>query len=75
MVVLYPVVIFCLTICMDGATGTKVKRAFTSKEVITSPGSSLLPCNCWIKWCVFLRWWGDWSTKGLMMWASSLATP
>ena len=39
---------------MDGATGTDVKRAFTSKEVMTSPGSSFLPYNCWIKWCVFL---------------------
>ena len=34
---------FSLTICMDGVTGTKVKRALTSKEVMTSPGSSLLP--------------------------------
>ena len=48
---------FCLTIWVDGATGTDVKRALTSKEVMTSPGSSLLPCNCWIKCCVFFRWW------------------
>ena len=33
----------CLTIWMDGANGTDVKRALTSKEVMTSPGSSLLP--------------------------------
>ena len=33
---------FCLTICMDGATGADVKRTLTSKEVMTSPGSSLL---------------------------------
>ena len=37
---------FCLTTCMDGATGTDVKKAITSKEVMTFPGSSLLPCNC-----------------------------
>ena len=66
---------FCLTICMDGATGTEVKRALTSKEVMTSPGSSILPCSYWITCCVFLSRWGDWPTKGLMMWASSLATP
>ena len=46
---------FCLTICMDGVTGTKVKRALTSKEVMTSPGFSLFPCNCWMKCWVFLR--------------------
>ena len=33
---------FCLTICMDGAVSTEVKRALVSKEVMTSPGSSLL---------------------------------
>ena len=27
----------CFTICTDGCTGTDVKRAFTSKEVMTSP--------------------------------------
>ena len=57
----------CLTIWMDGATGTDVKRALTSKEVMTFPGSSLFPCNCWIKCWVFLRWCGDWPTRGLMM--------
>ena len=39
----------CFTICMDGCTGTDVKRAFTSKEVMTSPGSNLLPWSCWMK--------------------------
>ena len=58
---------FCLIICMDGVTGTDVKRALTSKEVMTSPGSSLLPCNSWMKCWVLLRWWGDWPTRGLMM--------
>ena len=53
---------------------TEVKRTFTSKEVMTSPGSSLLPCNYWMKCWVFLRWCGDWPTSGLMMWDSSLAT-
>ena len=33
----------CLTICMVGWTGTEVNKAFTSKEVMTSPGSNLLP--------------------------------
>ena len=65
----------CLNICMDGCTGTDVNRAFTSKEVMTSPGSNLLPSSCWIKCWVFLRWCGDWPTRGLMMCASSLATP
>ena len=58
---------FCLTICMDLCTGTDVKSALTSKEVMTSPDSSLLPCNCWMKCCVFFRSWGDWPTRGLMM--------
>ena len=66
---------FCLTIWIDGATGTDVKRALTSKEVMISPVSMLLPCICWIKCCVLLRWWGDWPTRGLMMCARSLATP
>ena len=52
---------------MEGSTGTEVKRALTSKNVITSPGSSLLLWICWIKCCVFLRWWEDWPTRGLMM--------
>ena len=30
----------CLTICMAGWTGTEVNKAFTSKEVMTSPGSN-----------------------------------
>ena len=32
----------CLTIWMYGETGTDVKEALTSKEVMTSHGSSLL---------------------------------
>ena len=56
MVELDPVYNFCLTICMDNATGTDVKSALTSKEVMTSSSSSLLPCSCWIKYCMFLRW-------------------
>ena len=44
----------CLTICIAGRTGTEVKRALTSKEVMTSPGSSLLPCKLLDKMlCVF----------------------
>ena len=43
---------------MEGATGTDVNKALTSKEVMTSPGCSLFPCNCWMKCCVFIRWWG-----------------
>ena len=65
----------CFTIYMDGCTGTDVKMAFTSKEVMTSPGSNLLPWSCCIKYWVFLRWCGDWPTRGLMMCHSSLATP
>ena len=37
-----------LMIFIDGATGADVKRAFTSNEVMTCPGSSLFPCS----WCV-----------------------
>ena len=29
---------FCLTICMAGVTGTEVKSALKSKEVMTFPG-------------------------------------
>ena len=65
----------CLTICMAGWTGTEVNKAFTSKEVMTSPDSNFLPWSCWMKCCVFLRWCGDWPTRGLMMCAISLATP
>ena len=64
-----------LTICMAGSTGTEVKRALTSKEVMLSPGCSFLPCICWMKCWVFLRWCGDWPTSGLIMCDSSLATP
>ena len=60
---------------MEGSTGTEVKRALTSKDVITSPGLNLLERICWTKYCVFLRWWGDWPTRDLMMYASSFATP
>ena len=35
-----------LTIWMAGWTGTEVKRALTSKEVMLSPGCRLLPCIC-----------------------------
>ena len=52
MLVLFGSVVSCcnyyLTICMDCATGTEVNTALTSKEVMTSPGSSPLPCGCWI---------------------------
>ena len=58
---------------MEGSTGTEVKRALTSKDVITSPGSNLLEWICWTKCCVFLRWWVDWPTRGLMMYASFFA--
>ena len=60
---------------MEGSTGTEVKRALTSNDVITSPGSNLLEWICWTKCCVFLRWWGNWATKGLMMYANSFTTP
>ena len=30
----------CFTICMAGWTGTEVNKTFTSKEVMTSPGSN-----------------------------------
>ena len=35
-----------LTIWMAGWTGTEVKRALTSNEVMLSPGCNLLPCIC-----------------------------
>ena len=35
-----------LTICMAGWTGTEVKRALTSSEVMLSPVCSFLPCIC-----------------------------
>ena len=36
----------CLTNCMAGWTGTEVNKAFTLKEVMTSPGSNFLPWSC-----------------------------
>ena len=66
---------FCCIMCMEGSTGTEVKRALTSFEIISSPGSSLAFCMCWTECCVFLRCGGDWPTKGLMMYASSFANP
>ena len=47
---------FCCTICMEGSTGTDVNRAFTSKDVLTFPVSSLTCVICSTKCCVFLRW-------------------
>ena len=60
---------------MEGWTGTEVNKALTSMEVMISPGCSFLSCSCWMKCWVFLRWCGDWPTRGLMMCESSLATP
>ena len=57
----------CLTICMAGFTGTEVNKAFTS--------TFYPPWSCWMKWCVFLRWCGDWPTRVSVMCASSLAMP
>ena len=37
----------CCTMCMEGSTGMEVKKALTSYDVITSPGSSLAFCMCW----------------------------
>ena len=53
----------CCTVRMEGSTGTEVKRALTSKDVITSRGSSLLLWISWTKCCASLRWWGDWPTR------------
>ena len=44
-----PVVFFCLTICIEGSTGTEVKRALKSYDAMTSPGSSLAFCMCCTK--------------------------
>ena len=65
----------CLTIWIAGCTGTDVKRALTSYEVMIFPASNFLPWSCCMKCWVFLRWCGDWPTRGLMMCESSLATP
>ena len=46
---------FCCTMRMEGSTGTEMKRALTQKDVVTSPGSSLLLWICWTRCCVFLR--------------------
>ena len=40
---------FCFTIWMEGSTGTEVKRALTSYDVIISPGSSFTFCMCLTK--------------------------
>ena len=54
---------FCWTIWMDGSTGTDVKRALTSNDVMVSPGCNLTCFMCSTKCCVF-RWCEDWPTKG-----------
>ena len=36
----------CLTIWMEGWTGTEVNRALTSYDVMLSPACSLMPCSC-----------------------------
>ena len=64
----------CWTIWMEGSTGTEMKRALTSKDVITSPGSSLLVWICWTKCCAF-EVVGDWPTRDLMMQASFFCHP
>ena len=37
---------FCCIVCMEGSTGTKMKRVLVSYDVITSPCSSLTFCMC-----------------------------
>ena len=68
-----PVVIF-VGLCIEGSMGIEVKRALPSYDAMTSPDSSLAFCMCCTKCCVFLRWCGDWPTKGWMIPASSFAT-
>ena len=40
---------FCFTICMEKSSGTDVKKALTSYEPMTSPGSTLAFCMCCTK--------------------------
>ena len=40
---------FCLTKLIEGSTGIEVKRALTSYNVITSPGSSFTSWMCCMK--------------------------
>ena len=48
-----------LTICMVGWTETEVNKAFTSKEVMTSPGSNFFTMELLNKVsCVFEMVWG-----------------
>ena len=45
-----PVLFFYLTVLIEGFIGTEVKRALTSYDVITSPGSSITSIMCCMKW-------------------------
>ena len=49
----------CLSMVMKGSSGTEVKRALTSYNIITSPGSSFTVWKFCTKYWVFLRWCGD----------------
>ena len=45
----------CCAIWIEGSTGTDVKRAFTSSDVMVSPGSSLTCLMCSTNCCVLLN--------------------
>ena len=60
---------------MEGSTGTDVKRAFTSNDVMVSPGSSLTYLMCSTKCCVFLDGVVIVLPGGQMIPANILATP
>ena len=70
-----PGIIFGLTVVIEGSMGIGVKKALVSNNVIMSPSSSFTFWMCSTKCWMFLRWCGDWPTKGRMMLASSLVTP
>ena len=50
----------CLTMLIEGSTGTDVKRALTLYDVVSSHCSSFTFCICCTKCWVFSRWCGDW---------------
>ena len=64
-----------LMLLIVGSTGTEVKAALISYEVMHAPSSHLMFLTCHTKSLVFLMWGREWSTGGLRILAISFVTP
>ena len=58
-----------------GSTGIEVNRADTSEELRHSPGAKVMCLACSTKSWILFMWYGDLTTNGFKILASSLATP